>query len=322
MQILMRNLVTSIFLFCSVLTFAQFEDVSAIASDLVYLSNQYMKPAAEGAVYQSSGGWYTSAKKKELWDLELSIQGNILFIPNKSKNFVLEESQLQNLRIQGDATSAEIPTAIGGDNFVVIEGNIGTDVFEFDSPEGINEPNVKHAQLQANLGLWKGTSVMGRYSPKIKINKTSYEIYGFGLNHNLSQWFVKDSTFSVSALAAYSVYSVSDTFSEVGLPGATLNSVVVDGNSLMFNLVASKELGKFNFSAGLGFTSSSFDFTVGGEGDLILSTINQALQSLNESQTNFKADLGVDYAVGDFSLNTMLTFGDFSNLLFGLNYNL
>jgi len=318
----MRNLATTILLFCSALTFAQFDDVSAIASDLVFLSNKYMKPAAEGAVYQSSGGWYTSAKKKELWDLELSIQGNILLIPNKSKNFLLDESQLQNLRIKGDATSAELPTAIGGDNFVVIEGNIGADLFEFDSPEGINESNVKHAQLQASLGLWKGTAVLGRYSPKIKINKTSYQIYGFGLQHNLSQWFVKDSTFSVSALATYSVYSVSDTFSAVTLPGAQLNSVVVDGNSLMFNLVASKEVRKFIFSSGIGLTSSSFDFMVGGEGELILSTINQALMSLNESQTNFKVDLGVDYALGDFSLNSMLTFGDFSNLVFGLNYNL
>ena len=310
--------------FYSAISFAQFDDVSDIAEDLVFLADKYVSPAADASVYQFSGGWYTSAKKKELWDLEISLQGNLLFIPNKSKNFLLNESDLINLSIQGDPTSASLPTALGGDNFVVIEGSIGDDSFEFDSPEGINESFVKHAQLQASLGLWKGTSLIGRFSPKIKINKTYYQILGFGVQHNLSQWIpsIKETSFDLSGLLTYSFYSVSDTFSEVNLPIGTLNSVVVDGESLMFNIIASKQIEKFTFSTAIGLTSSKFDYKVGGDGDLVLNTLNQALGTLNESKTNFKGDFGIDYRFYDFSVNTMLTLGNYSNLIFGINYNL
>lgn len=295
-----------------------------IVNDLVYLAGEYTFPAAEAAAYQSSGGWYTSAKKKELWDLEFSVQGNLLFIPNKRKNFVIDEAKLTNLSIQGSATTASTPTALGGDNFVVLEGNFNGNNFEFDSPEGVDETFVKHAQIQAALGLWGGTTFIARYSPKIKINKTYYQILGFGLQHNLSQWIpkIEESSFDISGLVTYSFYSVSDNFSEVDLLIGKLNSVIVDGQSFMFNLIASKQINKFNFSTGLGLTSSKFEFEVGGEGDQILGLLNDRLGALNESKTNFKADLGIDYRFGDFSVNSMLTVGNFTNLILGLNYNL
>ncbi len=321
MLTLMRKLSYIFFLFSTV-AFAQLEDVGAIVGDLVYLAGEYVNPAAEASVYQSSGGWYTSAKKKELWDLEISLQGNLLFIPNKSKNFLIDESRLQNLSIQGD--NAYTPTALGGDNYIVLEGLIGTEAFEFDSPEGINESYAKHAQLQASFGLWEGTTLIGRYSPKIKINKTYYHLYGFGLQHNISQWIpsIRKSSFNLAGLITYSVYSVSDNFSEINFVGESLNSVVIDGKSFMFNLVASKQLKKFNISSAVGLTSSKFKNSLGGEGSILLPLLNRELGSLNESKTNFKADIGLDYKFYDFSVNTMLTFGSYTNLVLGINYNL
>ena len=325
----MHKLSFILFLFSTIalaqLTEQQQADARAIADDLVYLADEYVSTAAEASVYQSSGGWFTSAKKKELWDLEISLHGNLLFIPKKSKNFIIDEAKLQNLSIQGDIAST--PTSLGGDNYIVLEGSIGDDSFEFDSPEGINESYVRHAQLQASLGLWKGTTLIGRYSPKIKINKTYYQIVGLGIQHNISQWFpsIRETTFNLAGLVSYSSYSVSDTFSEVNLPlGTTLSSVVVDGESFMFNLVASKQFKKFIVSSAVGLTSSKFDYIIGGDDGVlrVLSILNKKFEDLNKSKTNFKADIGVDYSFYDFSVNTMLTFGNYTNLIFGINYNL
>ena len=36
----------------------------------------------------------------------------------------VSESELQNLQVQGSATTAEIPTALGSDQVVVLEGTI------------------------------------------------------------------------------------------------------------------------------------------------------------------------------------------------------
>ena len=309
--------------FYSAISFAQFDDVSDIAEDLVFLADKYVSPAADASVYQFSGGWYTSARKKELWDLEVSLQGNLLFIPNKSKGFIFSESELRNLSIKGEETSTRTPTALGGKDIVVLEGSLGDDIFEFDSPQGIDESYVKHAQFQASLGLWLGTTLIGRFSPKIQINKTYYQILGFGLQHNISQWIpgMNQSSFSLAGLITYSFYTVGDKFTPVNLPIGELNSVIVDGQSCMFNIIATKELEKFSFSTAIGVTSSKFDYKVGGNGDIIINALNQALDTLNESKTNIKGDFGIDYRFYDFSVNTMLTLGNYSNLIFGFNYN-
>ena len=324
MPISMRRLLF-IVLCSSSMTYAQIPaDVFDVAADMVFLSGQYVDPAAEAAVYQSSGGWYTSAKTKELWDVEISVQGNLLFIPNKSKNFVINNDDLANLQIKGSATSALTPTALGEDNFVVLEGSIDGNPFEFDSPEGINESYAKHAQIQASVGLWKGTAFTVRYSPKIKFDKTYYQIIGVGLQHSISQWMpkLKESTFHLAGLITYSNYSVSDSFSAINLPQVgTLNSVIVDGQSFMFNVIASKEVKNFDFAAAIGVTSTSFVYSIGGDG-AALSVLNQTLDANNESKTNYKIDLGVNYRFYDFSINSMITFGSFTNLVLGLNYNI
>ena len=55
---------------------------------------------------------------------------------------------------------------------------------------------------------------------------------------------------------------------------------------------------------------------------MLLSTLNQALGNLAESQINYKVDVGIDYRIQRFSINSMLTFGEYTNLVLGLNYNL
>ncbi|WP_274473729.1 DUF6588 family protein [Mangrovimonas aestuarii] len=320
----MRKLAFLFFL-SSVTASAQYEDVDAVAGDLIFLSQMYVTPAANAAVYQSSGGWCTSAKKKDLWNLEISIQGNMLFIPNKSTNFRIDESQLSNLVIKGDATSALSPTALGGDNNLVLEGNIGGELFEFDSPEGINESYVNHFQIQAALGLWKGTSIIGRFSPKIKINKTYYQIVGGGFQHNISQWIpsLEKSKYDIAALATYSRYAVSDDFTPVSLSGmGSLTSITVNGQSFMFNLVGSREFNRFNVILAAGISSSDFQYGVGGDESFLLDVLNSSLEGLDESQINFKGDIGVGYFFKNFSINTMLTFGEYANLVFGINYSI
>ena len=136
-------------------------DLNNVAGDLIALSQQYVSPAAEASTYQASSGWYASAKKKKLWEIEISLQGNWLFIPTDKKTFLVDEANLTNLEIQGNATTALIPTTLGGESNVVLEGFIEDDQFEFDAPEGLNESYVNHYQFQFGLGLWQGFRMQG-----------------------------------------------------------------------------------------------------------------------------------------------------------------
>lgn len=323
MLILMRKVVFIITALFGFNTQAQIEDINAVAGDLIFLTEKYISPAAEASVYQASGGWYSNFTPKKKFEVELSLQFNMLLIPNRNKTFLVNEAELQNIQIQGAQTSAQIPTALGNDDVVVLEGQIGSDTFEFDAPEGINENTVKHGQLQATVGLWKETNLIVRYAPNIKINETNYQSYGFGVSHHLNQWIpaLKESSYHFGVLFNYASMSVEDTFNEADLLIGTINGIAVEGETLGFNIVGSKSYKNFDFSTSLGLTSSKFDYSVTGTGELLLTVLNQSLATLNTSKTNFRADLNVNYRIKDFSINSMLTLGTYSNLNIGLNYN-
>ena len=64
------------------------DDVEDFLTDMLLLSNKYVSPAAEAAVYQSTGSWYSSAKNLDLYQVDLSLHINALPVSNaqKSKN--------------------------------------------------------------------------------------------------------------------------------------------------------------------------------------------------------------------------------------------
>lgn len=299
------------------------QDIDDVVSDLILLSQRYINPAAKGVSYQASSGWYSTAEKKDQWNLEVSVQGGLLLLPEKFKTFTVNQSELINLSILTPDQVVELPTSIGGTDILELEGSINDDTFRFDAPEGIDENYVSQANIQAALTFWKGTTLMARLSPKIKVKETSYNTFGVGLHHNLSQWFGQsDSNFSLGALVAYSNFNVEDTFTNINLVIGNLNSVAVQGDSFTYQLTASQRVNNFAITGGLGLISSSFDYEVGGDGELILSILNRVLDESKNSNTQFKADLGVDYQFSDFSINTMATFGEFLNIMVGVNYNL
>jgi hypothetical protein len=301
---------------------AQFQDVSTAASDLIFLTEKYISPAAEASVYQSSGGWFNNFEAKSVFEVELSLQYNVLFIPNKNRSFLVQEDELQNITILGEQASAEIPTALGNDDVVVLQGTINGSPFEFDAPEGINDKTVKHTQLQASIGFWKNTNVIVRYAPNIKINDTSYQSYGVGISHNLNQWIkpLNTSSYQFGLLFNYVFTSVEDTFNPADLLIGMINGIAVNADTFGFNILASKRYRKFDFSATLGLATSKFDYQVSGEGDFIVEILNSSLATLNSSIVNFKADLGLAYRLNNLSFSTMFTLGNYYNLNMGINY--
>lgn len=323
MLILMHRLVFVLFI-SPVLCLSQNQDLNDVAGDLIFLTGQYVEPAAQATIYQASSGWFKNAKALNLWEVDLSLQVNALFLPKNKQNFNISEPNLVNLSIQGNQTNASIPTALGGESNVVLEGSINGDAIEIDAPEGLDQSVFNYFQFQAALGLWKGTTFITRYSPRIKINKTYYQVYGFGLQHNISQWIpsIDNDKFNIAALVSYSKYNVSDEFSPANLVLGTINAINVEGNSFLFSVLASKTIKKFDFTAAIGITESDFTYQIGGDGELLLLVLNTALETLEGNETNFKGDLGVNYNFNKFSINSNISFGAFTNLVLGFNYKL
>ena len=88
------------------------------------------------------------------------------------------------MEIRG-AQSAEIPTALGGHTETFFDFHIDDEAYEWQAFEGIKQDVVTHPYLQASVGLWKETDVTLRYSPKVTINTSSYDIFGAAIKHTL-----------------------------------------------------------------------------------------------------------------------------------------
>ena len=76
-------------------TSAQFEQIGYLLEDALLYSKQYLIPATDAAVYQASSAWMNSAKKKENWEINVGIHGNMFFVPNSDRSFTIANSDFQ-----------------------------------------------------------------------------------------------------------------------------------------------------------------------------------------------------------------------------------
>jgi len=326
MQTLMcKRLAVGLFSFFSVVSQAQTfaEDVEDVVVDLTGLAEAYITPAAEGVAHQTTNGWFSTAKvSDQAWQITTSVQGNLLFIPNKRRTFLVDENELRNIRIVGNQTTAESPTSIGDDNTIELEGNIGEDNFMFDTPEGINENTFWQPQFQVGVTIPYKTEVILRYAPRVSVSDAKYQSFGFGVHHNLSQWIkpLNESSWHISTLVYYTNFDVSTAFDDIDLILGNLNAIDSDSDAFGFNLIGSKSFKQFTFSGALNITTSRYEYSVGGTGEQLLQVLNAAIENIDNTQTFATGQLGVRYQWYDFSMFTSLSFGEFQNLIVGINY--
>ena len=58
----------------------------------------------------------------------------------------------------------------------------------FDMPQGLDWRYVPAPMVQAGVGLFKGTDVLGRYLPNIKTSGSEFGLWGIGGKHDIKQW--------------------------------------------------------------------------------------------------------------------------------------
>ncbi|MCD8529545.1 MAG: hypothetical protein LRY25_02025, partial [Flavobacterium sp.] len=186
----------------------EIEQIGYLLSDALLYSEQYIVPATDAAVYQASAAWVMSPKKRKKWDVSLGLHTNVFFVPKADRTFQIQNSDFQFFEIEG-ATSATVPTALGNDNQVYLVGELGGEQVRFKTPEGINQETVIYPYLQGGIELPYGFEFIARYSTKTKLKRGDYQVYGFGLKHNFSQYFPKVESKNIH-FALATIYSKED----------------------------------------------------------------------------------------------------------------
>ncbi len=338
----MRKKISKISIFCIALLMScqglsqiNSPDVTNAILDMLYISSKYVSPAASASAYQSSSSWYSSAESVGKFKVDVSVHFNVLPIPDKQKNFSINNSELITMKVRG-SQSADIPTALGGDTSTFFDFNIEDEAYEWQAFEGVKQDVVAHPYLQASIGLWKETDVTFRYSPKITIETSSYEIFGAAVKHNVTQYFrnkeIDARPIELAVLASYSKFDLNLFFDEVEIkpvdsdsetePLTTINSIVIDANSWLFQLIASKKINKFELTGAVGFTKNDFNYRLGGDEGLFLDLFNELLSLLDENKNEFKGDVGANYYFNKFHISSMVTVGKFPNINIALHYKI
>jgi hypothetical protein len=206
-------------------------------------ATEYMRPFAEGEIYNLARGWYSTARTHKLLGFDISINGQFAIVPQEKQNFNFSNADYSSFKLNGTATTASIPTLMGGSSSQVI--NVNTTVngqpvsTSFTAPKGIGDDFRKNISfippaaplpvIQIGIGLIKHTDLKLRYFPKTNFSNMEIGVFGLAVQHEFSDYlpFVKKIPFlHFSALAGYSKINASylPTFNS-GSPVQSSNSV-------------------------------------------------------------------------------------------------
>lgn len=306
-----------------------FEDIGHLLNDALFFSDRYITPATDAAVYQAASGWMHSPKKRALWDVNLALHSNVFFVPKRDRSFQISNSDFTFFEIEGAGT-ATVPTALGDDAQVYLVGELDGEEIRLKTPEGINQETVFYPYLQTDLSLWKGTEVIVKFSPKTKLKKGDYQVYGFGVKHNLSQYLktLEAKKVHLAALLAYSKEDISFDFISVPTQYGSLGINRLNGlvDTWQFQMNGSKEFKNFELMGGLIINTSKFKYVVGGErGEIediipLQEILNKKLEEIYKTKTNVMGELSGRYQIGKIFLQSVVGFGKFVNTNFSVQY--
>ena len=306
-----------------------FQQIGYLLNDALLYSNKYITPATDGAVYQASSGWVTSTKKKELGEVTFGVNANLFFVPKADRTFIASNSDFEFFSIEGQ-NSVVVPTALGNNEQYTLVGDLGGSEVRLKSPEGVNEETVFYPYLQAGVGLWYGTELLVKFSPKTQLKKGDYQVYGAGLKHNLDQYFSENfnKTIHLSALVAYSKENLSFDFVDIQSDFGTLgiNSLGSSIDTYQTQINISKTHKNLEVIWGVIFNVSDFNYKFDGEKGTIEEIVplqdilNERMKDLSKTKRNLIGEFSGRYQFSKFFVQGTLAFGKFVNTNVSLQY--
>lgn len=309
----------------------QLQQIGYLLGDALFYSEKYLIPATDAAVYQASTAWVISPKKKKVWTATFGLHGNLFFVPKSDRKFDIKNEDFNFFQIENQ-TSATVPTAIGNDDRVYLIGDLGGEQVRLRTPTGIDQETIFYPYLVGAVELPYGAELVLRYSMPTKLKKGEYQVFGFGLKQNLSQFFPKIEAKNIhfSLMGMYSnadmTFDFLDIETQYGNLGINKISGLVDTYHLQVSV--SKEIKKFEIITNLIVNHSDFEYKVSGDKgsieDLlpIQDVINELLSTISETKTNVLGEVSVRYQINKFYLQNSIAFGKFVNLNFGIQYQL
>lgn len=311
----------------------QLEQIGYLLQDALLYSKQYLIPATDAAVYQASASWANTARLKKNWEVTFGLHVNSFKVPNSDRSFVIKNSDFQFFNIENGQSSLEVPTALGNNDTFYLTGNLDGQQVRLKTPKGVNQEFITYPYADVSFALPSGTEVIGRFSPKTNLKHGYYQVYGFGVKHNISQYFpiLDKKKIHIAALSFYSNENINFDFLDVNTSFGNLGINTINGlvDTYHYQLSVSKEIKKFEILGSFIVNRSSFDYIVNGpKGSIenilpVQELINNLLNTIQKDKTNFIGEVAANYSVTNrFSILSSVAFGKFFNFNAGATYQI
>jgi len=276
------------------------------------LFKAYVRPYTNALGTDLSNGWYNTAKPHKTLGFDITFTLNTTFVPDMDKTFNPQELDLSE-QIRFESSSS--PTAMGdndpGATLNYVENINGQDVTlaSFDLPKGTGIGFAPAPMLQVGVGLIKGTEIVGRYIPDMKLgNQAEIGLWGVGLKHSIKQWIPAINKLPILHLSVMGGYTKLSSQTNLSfMPDAYVNAGIVDQanvwdygtyydnqamdldvSSFSANLIVSANLPVVTFYGGVGINNTRT--TLALKGNYPLPAVDESTMETEITQPSSKTD--------------------------------
>ena len=242
--------------------------------DARILAEGYTAPIGKTLTYALNSGWATSAKTHKKLGFGLTIGGAAPFVPDVDQVFT--PTGLTSLSVPSGSLSTVFGK--GGDqelNFSFSESVLGNEI-EYEGklsfPGGLKDElplgTVPAPIVQASVGVVFDTDLLVRFIPTMEMQGSTFSLTGFGLKHNIMQYFgpLDKLPLNVSVLAAISKASFEYDLSDSTFGGNSTNrKMTFEADTFTIQALASIDLPIVSAFAGLGYNAGDSQFNVSGD---------------------------------------------------------
>jgi hypothetical protein len=306
--------------------------------DASILAEGYTAPLGKTLTYALNSGWATSAKTHKKLGFGLTIGGAAPFVPDADQVFT--PTGLTSLSVP----SGSLPTVFGegGDqqlNFSFSESVLGNEV-EYDGklsfPGGLKDElplgTIPAPIVQASVGVVFDTDLLIRFIPTIEMQGSTFSLTGFGLKHNIMQYFgpLDKLPLNVSVLAAISKASFEYDLSDSTFGGNSSNrKMTFEADTFTIQALASIDLPVISAFAGLGYNAGDSQFDVSGDYSIDyevagLPTISRILEdpiSISSEASGVMGIIGARLNLLFLKIFANYTIQEYNTLTAGISFN-
>ena len=342
---IMKNLIISVVTFTLTLTTASAQLLGGIENILLtstedarILAEGYTAPIGKTLTYALNSGWATSAKTHKKLGFGLTIGAAIPYVPDA--DLVFTPTGLTSLNVP----SGTLPTVFGegGDqelNFAFSESVLGNQIDyagKLSFPGGLKDQlpfgTLPAPIIQASVGAVFDTDVLVRFVPTIDIEGSSFKLFGYGLKHNIMQYFgpLDKLPLNISVLAAMSKASLEYDLSDSTFGGNSDNrNITFEADTFTIQALASIDLPVLSVFGALGYNSGNSQFDVSGDYSIDyelqgLPTISRVLKdpiSIESDATGVMGLIGARLNLLFMKIYANYTIQEYNTLNLGISFN-